>query len=558
MVRLSAALLLTGALAAQGLSSDVSVGVFPFLVGDMTPRVNEIVTNCQAHGVDTVYVSVFRATGPQSGTLWVTDSAGDWDPQWGAVRPTGAGVDLSLLIANCHAANIRVVGVLKCFDASVQPTSSAHRQYLLDVIDYFVDAWAGNLQPVYDLDGFALDYVRYVGSSGAVAQNVTDFVADVRERIGGLSLHAYLIANRYTFDGPTYNSNFNSYPAVRSSLASQYGQDWQALAPLVDVLMPMAYTADGSIYNTYAAHQSYVAKTAEYARQACLLAGVPDRRVCPVVKTYQSAGENTTSATVDASITGALQGGGDGYQSFRYDLLVQNPGWWGPMASHAVPGCNWPRPVLTAAAPSLTVTVDATSSTDLDQPNNLLVVRYDVDGDGSFDTPWGLVASQSALVPYPGGWAATVQVQDLDGHVATSRRRYQAGSPFTVFPPFVSTLAGGAVAVSIDAGPAGSGHSFLVLASLSGTSPGFTWGANLPVPLNMDPVTLWFAANPNGSLMSNGFGVLDAQGRATAGFTWPPQALLFLSGLTMHWSFLAQDPSGVPSMVGDARPLLLF
>ena len=104
MVRSSAALLLTGALAAQGLSSDVSVGVFPFLVGDMTPRVNEIVTNCQAHGVDTVYVSVFRATGPQSGTLWVSDSAGDWDPQWGAVRPTGAGVDLPVLIANCHAA----------------------------------------------------------------------------------------------------------------------------------------------------------------------------------------------------------------------------------------------------------------------------------------------------------------------------------------------------------------------------------------------------------------------------------------------------------------------
>ncbi|MCK5940888.1 MAG: hypothetical protein KAI24_02865, partial [Planctomycetes bacterium] len=243
--------------------------MFPFLVGNMTPRIGEIVTNCQTHGIDTVYVSVFRATGPMTGDLWVTDSAGDWQASWGNVRSTGAGIDLPLLIANCHAANIRVVGVMKCFADTVQPDNLAHRQYLLDVIDYFLDAWTVTGQPIYDLDGIALDYVRYVGSSGAVAQNVTDFVSDVRELVGPLSLHAYLLANRYSFDGPVYNSNFNSYSSVRSSLSSQYGQDWQALAPLLDVLMPMAYTADGSIYNSYGAHQAYVAKTAEYARLAC-------------------------------------------------------------------------------------------------------------------------------------------------------------------------------------------------------------------------------------------------------------------------------------------------
>jgi hypothetical protein len=558
MVRVLATLLLAPVLAAQAPSSDVAVGVFPFLVGDMTPRIAEIVTNCQTHGVDTVYVSVFRATGPTDGDLWITDSAGDWNPLWGDVRSTGAGIDLPLLIANCHAANIRVVGVLKCFADTVQPSNAAHRQYLLDVVDYLVDAWQPNGQPVYDLDGLALDYVRYVGSSGAVAQNVTGFVADVRERVGSLSLHAYLIANRSAFDGPVYNTNFNSYATVRSTLSSQYGQDWEALAPLLDVIMPMAYTADGSIYSSYASHQAYVRKTAEYARLACTLAGVPARRVCPVVKTYSSSGETTTPSTIDASITGALLGGGDGYQSFRYDLQVQNPSWWPPMAAHAVPGCNWPRPVLTATSPKLTVTADATLSSDVDQSSASLLARYDYDGDGVFDTPWANLSQGQQLVGFPSTRVAFAQVQDADGHVATTRRRYTAGSPITVFPFAINTAAGGVTTVFLDAGPAASGHTYLVLASLSGTAPGFTWGASLPVPLNIDAVTTWFAANPNGSLMNGGLGTFDAQGRATASLQWPPQVLSFLAGLSMRWSFVAQDQIGQPSCVADSVPLTLF
>lgn len=127
------------------------------------------------------------------------------------MRSGGAGIHLQNLITACHAANVRVVPVLKCFSDNVQPDNAAHKQYLLSVIDYFVDAWQPNGQPVYDIDGIALDYVRYVGGTNVNAANVTNFVADVRQRIGNLSLHAYLIANRYTFDGPTYNGVFASY-----------------------------------------------------------------------------------------------------------------------------------------------------------------------------------------------------------------------------------------------------------------------------------------------------------------------------------------------------------
>lgn len=549
--------LLSVSLGAQNPSSDVSVGVFPFLVGNMDARIGEIVSNCQGNGVDTVYVSVFRTTGPSTGSLWIDDSAGDWLPSWGSVRPGGAGIHLPNLIAGCHAQNIRVVAVIKCFDNTVQPSDAAHRAYLLDVIDYLTDSFAPSGAPTYDLDGIALDYVRYVGSTGANANVVSSFVADVRDRIAGMSLHAYLIANRYTFDGPVYNSQFSSYASVRSSLASQYGQDWEQLAPLLDVLLPMAYTADGSIYSTYAGHQSYVAKTAEYARLACIMAGVPTRRVVPVVKTYTSTGETTSVQTIAASITGALNGGGNGYQSFRYQYLVNDPTWWGPMAQYAVPGCNWPRPSVTVSCPKLTSTSDAIGSSDAEQASASLLARYDFDSDGVFDTPWQSNVPTSDLAPYPGLWTQTVQVRDADNHVATTRRRFSTGSPLTLFPSSISTINGGQINAFVDAGPAAAGHTYLVLASLSGGSPGFLWGPGYPVPLNIDALTNYFVTSPNGGLLSNGLGTLNGLGRATATLQWPPQVLSFLAGLPMQWSFVAQDIAGTASCVGDQAVLQL-
>src|SRR5262245_13291088 len=109
MRRPTVALWFASVLAAQAPSTDVAVSEFPFLVGNMDGRIAEIVTNCQTYGIDTFYISAYRATGPLTGDLWVTDSAGDWNAAWGPVRSTGAGINLQNLITACHAANIRVV-----------------------------------------------------------------------------------------------------------------------------------------------------------------------------------------------------------------------------------------------------------------------------------------------------------------------------------------------------------------------------------------------------------------------------------------------------------------
>ncbi len=558
MHRILATLALATALEAQTPSTDVSVGVFPFLVGNMDARIGEIVTNCQTYGIDTLYVSAFRATGPLTGDLWITDSAGDWNPAWGPVRPTGAGIHLRNLITACHNADIRVVAVFKCFADSVQPDHAAHKQYLLDVIDYFVDSWQPNGQPTYDLDGIALDYVRYVGGTGVQASNVTNFVADVRQRIGSLSLHAYLLANRYTFDGPVYNSQFASYATTIASLAAQFGQHWEQLARHVDVMMPMAYSADGSIYNTYAGHQAYVRQTASYARTACQIAGFPNRRVVPTIKTYTGEGETTTTQTIEASITGALLGGADGYQSFRYQFLVNQPTWWTKMQQYAAPGCNWPLPQFSASATRLTQSFDAGASRDADQAPTTLSMRFDVDDDGAFDTPWQPLGSAQSLARHPGTWRTTMQVRDNEGHVATTRRRASVGSAVTLQPNFVSAGSGGAVQIHLDVGPLGAGNVYLVLASLSGTSPGFVWQPGFPVPLNSDFVTAALVADPNGGLLANGLGLFDAQGRATATLTVPALLLQPFVWQAVSWNFISVDGLGLPRCVGDSRALTIL
>ena len=557
MLRHLAPLFCATALLAQTPSSDVAVGVFPFLVGNMDGRVNEIVTNCQTYGIDTLYVSVFRATGPSTGDLWITDSAGDWNAAWGPVRPSGAGIHLANLITACHASNVRVVAVLKCFADTVQPDSVAHKQYLLSVIDYFVDAWLPNGQPVYDLDGVALDYVRYVGGTNVNAANVTNFLADVRQHIGSLSLHAYLIASRYTFDGPTYNGVFASYATVIAGFASQYGQHWEQMAQYVDVMMPMAYTANGSIYNTYALHQAYVRQCAAYARTACQIAGQPTRRVCPTIRTYADTNETTTDLTVEASITGALLGGGDGYQAFRYQHLVNNPSWWTKMAQFAVPGCNWPMPTFTAAAPTLTTTLDPSASRDADQTAGSLQVRFDYDSDRVFDTPWLANAPTVGLSRYPGVWRATLQVRDASNHVSVTRRRFAAGSAVAVVPGNLSATNGGSVQIRLDVGAAGAGNIYLAIATLSGTSPGFVWQPGFPVAINADFVTSALATDPNGGVLANGLGLFDPNGRAIATLTLPPQLVLPFVWQSVHWNFVSIDLLGQPRCVGDSKPMVI-
>jgi hypothetical protein len=556
---LAAALLCAAPAAPAQTSHDTSFGLFPFLVGNMDSQIGKVVADARANDLDTIYVSVYRATGPTQGTLYVTDTAGRWQSSWGPVRPGGAGIHLANLIAAAHQQNLQVVGVLKCFDATVQPTHAAHRAYLLDVIGYLLDSYDAAGRPVYDLDGLALDYIRYVGSStGNDPKPVTDLVAEIKRRCGALSLHAYLLAGRYTFDGPSYDGNFNSYASVLASNSSQYGQHWEQLAPHLDALMPMAYTADGNIYRSYALHLAYCRTVASYCRQACQRAGVGTRRVVNTIRTYSDSSETATAATIEASIAGTLAGGGDGYQAFRYGTLSPHADWWAKLKQYAVPGPNRPIPSFAGVPAGLDVTLDASASRDFDEPTAALRVRYDFDGDGRFDTPWsGATQPVRLTAATPASPRVGMQVADANGLIGATTRRIRIPDVFAANPPAISAGFGAQVKLTIDVGAGSAGRSFIVAATLSGTSPGIQLAPGLVLPIVYDGLTAGMLQLANTPILQNGIGTLDANGRAIATFAVPPGLLSFLSGRTIHWAAAGADASGF-RLATNATPLLIL
>lgn len=523
------------------LSRDASVGTFPFLVGNMDNQIQTLVDTTFNNGLDTIYVSAFRATGQRQGTLWVTDRAGTWNATWGPVRPGGAGIDLQALIAAAHQKGLQVVAVLKCFDTTVTPTDLSHRQYLLDVIDYLVKSYDASGNPVYDLDGIALDYVRFVGSNGNSPAPVTAFVADVKRAIAPLTLHAYVLAGRYTFDGPTYDLNFNSYNSVISSNASQYGQHWEQLARYVDVMMPMAYTANGSIYNTYAAHQGYVQTVARYARLACQRAGFGGRRVVITVRCWTDTSETATTQTVDASVSGALAGGADGYQSFRYGTTQS--GWWAALRAHAVPGPNRPIPSFTASASGMSVQIDATGSRDFDEPTSTLRVRFDWEGDGQFDTALSTQQRPRWGAPSTGTWRVAMEVVDSTGLTGYTTRRVRLFDTFLISPASVSAALGGTMLLRVSGGPSVAGFDHVIAASVSGTTPGTTIAPGFVVPLNFDAVTWASIALGNSPLLRNSIGTLNFIGQVAATFNPGPGLLSSVVGMPMHFAAVATSGS---------------
>ncbi len=535
---------------------DASFGEWPYLVGNMTPQIGAMVAAAQGNDLDTIYVSVFRATGPRTGSLWITDAAGGWNPAWGPVRPGGAGIDLVALIGQAHAAGLQVVGVVKCFDDTVQPDDAAHCAYLLDVLDYLVRSYDPSGRPVWGLSGIALDYVRFVGTScGQNAQVVTDFARDVRARLGALALHAYLIANRYTFHGPTYTGPFHAYGAVIASLRSCYGQDWEQLAQWVDVMMPMAYTANGAIYATSAEHEAYVRQVAAYCRTAVQRGGYPWRRVVPAIRCYSDPNETATASTIDASIVGALSGGADGYHAFRYG--TRQAAWWPSLRQHAAPGPNRPLADLLVGVQALTATADATPSRSVFGAL-ALQARFDWGDDGTFETAWLANAPTALLARGPGSARLGVQVRDPDGFVDGTSHRLDLPNALSLDVPWLLARTGGAARIQLDCGPAGAGHGYVVAAGLSGSAPGVVVAPGLVLPLNPDGATFALLGLLNTPVLQAGLGTLDAQGRGLATFAVPPAALGPVAWQTLTWAGLGAAPSGTAVFVTNAATLLIL
>jgi len=107
--------------------------------------------------------------------------------------------------------------------------------------------------------------------------------------------------------------------------------------------------------------------------------------------------------------------------------------------------------------------------------------------------------------------------------------------------------------------PAAAGGLQLVLASLSGTRPGFDLGGGVLLPLNRDAAFDWTLANAGGPFLPGTLGGVDAAGRAASAFAPTPGLLAPLVGARVDWAALwlaggtlgATNPVGFDVVAGD-------
>ncbi|MEM7309102.1 MAG: zinc metalloprotease [Planctomycetota bacterium] len=123
---------------------------------------------------------------------------------------------------------------------------------------------------------------------------------------------------------------------------------------------------------------------------------------------------------------------------------------------------------------------------------------------------------------------------------------YRPNLPATVAPQALSgdvvslsVGSGGSLALALDAGAAQAGARYLLLGSISGTSPGVPVGGFV-LPLNQDAYFTLTANSPNQPPLAGSLAFLDGAGKSSASFTLPA-GLGALLGLTVHHAYLAGD-----------------
>ncbi|MCA9321843.1 MAG: hypothetical protein KDB53_13965, partial [Planctomycetes bacterium] len=119
----------------------------------------------------------------------------------------------------------------------------------------------------------------------------------------------------------------------------------------------------------------------------------------------------------------------------------------------------------------------------------------------------------------------------------------------------VSLSAGGTQIHHIDAGAASGSRPYLLLGTVSGTSPGISLGA-LTLPLNQDFVFNLTLSSPNVFPLINTLGFTNSQGRATAALITAPNSSPAFLNFTFHWAFVATDLTGTVNFVSNVVELI--
>jgi len=118
----------------------------------------------------------------------------------------------------------------------------------------------------------------------------------------------------------------------------------------------------------------------------------------------------------------------------------------------------------------------------------------------------------------------------------------------------ISVATGGTVSFTINIGPNLGGHNYLILGSVSGTSPGINLSGGIHLPINWDIFTDFTVGLAGSVFLPGSLGNLDAFGSAAAQLIIPPQDP-GLAGLVMDFAVLTMN--GPPTFGTNATRVSL-
>jgi hypothetical protein len=108
--------------------------------------------------------------------------------------------------------------------------------------------------------------------------------------------------------------------------------------------------------------------------------------------------------------------------------------------------------------------------------------------------------------------------------------------------PGLSLAAGGSLDFHLLCGPGYAGHDFVLLGSMTGTSPGAALAGGLVLPLNSDGLTSFIFNNPTAPGITGSRGHLDALGNANPSLDSMGPLPSSMSGRTLHFAFALVNP----------------
>ncbi|WP_323736471.1 right-handed parallel beta-helix repeat-containing protein [Methanosphaera sp. ISO3-F5] len=249
--------------------------------------------NVKDKRISGVYVQLYYDVTPALVKRWV--KAGITDVYVQAKASTDETANLRKTISLCKNTNIRVHAWVICFrnKNGKFDVSTTQQNRIKNFIRKVIN--------INGVDGVSLDYVRYSGLNPSIVKPkvITNFVKSVHTIVKKHDENMIVSASLFAEKGGT---------------VKYYGQDYAALSPYLDVMLPMTYRY------SYKASRNWIKEATQY-----IVDRSPYSQVVSVVQTYYENLNKIPVNVLEKDIKAGLMGGSEGYVLFRQGLISGYP-----------------------------------------------------------------------------------------------------------------------------------------------------------------------------------------------------------------------------------------